>query len=250
MSLVTKPYTFTAGAVIVAAEHNSNFDTIYNDYNGNIDNDNIKSSAAIEDSKLAQITTPSKVSGAALTALANTPSAAGALPTACGGLGSSFASVTSGSMIYFSGVGTASSFASGTSGQFLLCTGASSAPRWSSLFTASITTGSGTQNGAGSEVDMTSMSSTITGYGTSMFIMFSGEFTVSATAQSGNVYIDVDGADKQSMAYYIYSNGQVIALQHLETGITPGSHTVKVRWNGTSNTTVQATRILTCIDLP
>lgn len=53
MAQVLKPYTFSAGATIVAAEHNDNFDTIYNEFNGNIDNDNIKDSAAIALSKLA-----------------------------------------------------------------------------------------------------------------------------------------------------------------------------------------------------
>ena len=52
MSTITKPNTFSAGAVIVAAEHNSNFDTIYNDYNGNITNANLSASAALAASKL------------------------------------------------------------------------------------------------------------------------------------------------------------------------------------------------------
>lgn len=82
MSLINKPYTFTVGATIVASEHNSNFDTIYSDYNGNITNDNISGSAAISDSKLAQITTPAKVAGDALTLLANIPSGAGIIPIA------------------------------------------------------------------------------------------------------------------------------------------------------------------------
>lgn len=82
MATISKPNTFTAGTVIVASEHNSNFDTIYNDYNGNITNANIASGAAIADTKLAQISTASKVTGDALTSLANVPSAAGNLPSA------------------------------------------------------------------------------------------------------------------------------------------------------------------------
>lgn len=68
MSIISKPYTFSAGTVIVAAEHNSNFDTIYSDYNGNITNANISASAAIVDTKLAQITTASKVAVSAIVA--------------------------------------------------------------------------------------------------------------------------------------------------------------------------------------
>lgn len=53
MALISKNYTFTAGNTIAASEHNSNFDTIYNDYNGNITNANLSNSAAIANSKLA-----------------------------------------------------------------------------------------------------------------------------------------------------------------------------------------------------
>ena len=52
MALITKPNTFSAGAVIVASEHNDNFDTIYNLVNANIDNANINASAAIATSKV------------------------------------------------------------------------------------------------------------------------------------------------------------------------------------------------------
>jgi len=52
MSLVSKPYTFSSGATIIAAEHNANFDTLYNDYNGNISNVNVANNAAIHESKL------------------------------------------------------------------------------------------------------------------------------------------------------------------------------------------------------
>lgn len=80
MATIVKPYTFSAGATIVAAEHNDNFDTIYNDYNGNITNANIASGASIVDTKLAQITTANKISGAAITLLTSLPSGAGLVP--------------------------------------------------------------------------------------------------------------------------------------------------------------------------
>ena len=47
-----------------------------------ITNDKISPTAGIVDTKLAQLTTPSKVSGAAITALGSVPSGAGALPDA------------------------------------------------------------------------------------------------------------------------------------------------------------------------
>lgn len=52
MGQVSKTYTFAAGATIIASEHNTNFDTLYNEFNGNIENANIKSGAAIAAAKL------------------------------------------------------------------------------------------------------------------------------------------------------------------------------------------------------
>lgn len=52
MALITKPNTFASGTTIISAYVNSNFDTMYNDYNGNITNANIAPGAAIALSKL------------------------------------------------------------------------------------------------------------------------------------------------------------------------------------------------------
>jgi hypothetical protein len=52
MGTISKSYTFTNGATILAEEHNQNFDVLYNWANGNITNANIKSGAAIAMSKL------------------------------------------------------------------------------------------------------------------------------------------------------------------------------------------------------
>ena len=82
MSIISKPNTFTNGATIIAAEHYSNFDTLFNDYNGNITNSNLSASAAIVDTKLTQISTAGKVSGAALTNVNIIPSSAGVIPIA------------------------------------------------------------------------------------------------------------------------------------------------------------------------
>jgi hypothetical protein len=58
------------------------YDLVENSSVINIGNADISASAAIAPSKLAQITTASKVSGAALTSLTSVPSAAGVLPIA------------------------------------------------------------------------------------------------------------------------------------------------------------------------
>lgn len=52
MGTVTKTNTFTSGQTIQASDHNTNLDTLYTLVNGQIDNANIKSGAAIEESKL------------------------------------------------------------------------------------------------------------------------------------------------------------------------------------------------------
>jgi len=82
MSIVPKVYTMVDGQIAEAAQVNKNFDDIYNNVNGNLDNTNLVASAAIADSKLATITTGGKVNGAALTGLASIPSGAGVIPTA------------------------------------------------------------------------------------------------------------------------------------------------------------------------
>jgi hypothetical protein len=82
MALITKPYTFSPGATIIGAEHNSNFDTAYALINGNIDNSNIKANASIVDTKLSQISTAGKVAGTALATLNTIPSGAGVIPNA------------------------------------------------------------------------------------------------------------------------------------------------------------------------
>ena len=82
MSVIIKNHTFSAGATIVASEHNSNFDTIYADYNSNITNANCSASMGLVDTKLAQITTANKVHGTAITGLASLVSGAGVIPAA------------------------------------------------------------------------------------------------------------------------------------------------------------------------
>ena len=56
MSVIVKPNTFATGGTVTASELNANHDTIYNEFNGNIDNANIKAAANINGSKLAAAT--------------------------------------------------------------------------------------------------------------------------------------------------------------------------------------------------
>lgn len=135
MSLISIPNTFTVGAVIIASQHNSNFSTIYSDYNGNITDANISASASITDTKLGQITTASKVSGAALTTLGSIPTGGGTIPTKNGGTGGDMSSATIGSDPYFSATGVMSALSSGTSGQVKMSSGAG-APTWANALSS------------------------------------------------------------------------------------------------------------------
>lgn len=56
MALITKPNTFSAGAVIVASEHNENFDTLYSEINGNLDKDNVKAASIVNVTETQTIT--------------------------------------------------------------------------------------------------------------------------------------------------------------------------------------------------
>ncbi len=53
MGVQPVPNTFTTGDSIIAADHNQNFNTIYDEFNGLIEDANIKSDAAIANTKLA-----------------------------------------------------------------------------------------------------------------------------------------------------------------------------------------------------
>lgn len=68
MGQVTRQFTYSAGAVIVAANHNTNENTLYNLVNGNLDTTNLSASAGIVDTQLASISTSGKVNISALVA--------------------------------------------------------------------------------------------------------------------------------------------------------------------------------------
>lgn len=55
--LISKPFTFSSGTLIKSSDMNSNFDTIMNEFNGNISDANIATSAAIQQSKIVNLTT-------------------------------------------------------------------------------------------------------------------------------------------------------------------------------------------------
>lgn len=99
MSTLVKPFTFSAGATIRASEHNNCFDTLFNDFNGNITNVNFSATASISDTQLSVITTSSKVNFSALTTT----------------------NQATGDLMFYSGTNLWTRFARGTANQSLKC---------------------------------------------------------------------------------------------------------------------------------
>lgn len=157
MSIIVKQYTFSPGAVIIASEHNDNYDTIYSDYNGGITDSNISNLAAINNSKinLASIsqnitfTGTLDLSGATLTAqttfadlVATTADINGGTidgvtmtgSTIAGTTGIDLGSDATGDIYYRNSSGDLTRLPKGTSGQYLQI--GASIPAWANVTSA------------------------------------------------------------------------------------------------------------------
>lgn len=181
--IVTKPYTFSAGATIIAAEHNSNFDTLYNLVNGSIDNSNISGSAAIVDTKLNTISTAQKVN---TSSLFTTSQSVGDIlygdttnSYTRRAIGNSLQFLAGGTTPNYRGlnvndvpqIGTLSFLTGGTNGLFLQTQGAGTVPRWAvgrvvEMFT---TSGTWTCPGGVNYIEATIIGGGGAGGGTSAF---------------------------------------------------------------------------------
>lgn len=105
MALVTKTFTFSAGAVIVASQHNTNFDTLYNLVNGTLNTANLDPSAAVAATQLnlATIAQTMSMSSAAIN-FAKGSDIASATTTDIGGMTGNYGDVTGTTTI--TGLGT------------------------------------------------------------------------------------------------------------------------------------------------
>lgn len=169
MAIVSKPKTFTAGTVAVSADVNSDYDTLYNDYNGNITNANIAAAAAIADTKLATISSGGKVNISALTAT----------------------SQAAGDIMYASSASAYARLAKGLASQHLAMNGAATAPEWVTPTAAA----SAAEVKTGSESAKYVAPSTMTGHEGMVkgWISFNGTGTI-AIKDSYNVSGIVDDA--------------------------------------------------------
>jgi hypothetical protein len=210
MALITVPFTFTVGAVIVASQHNSCFSVIYSDYNGNITTANLSASAGIVDTQLAQISTASKVSGAALIPLGSVPTGAGALPAKNGGSGADLSTSVQGSIPYFSATGVESALAPGTSGQVVASQGAAANPQFVTLIPSILDYGtSASASTAKTIATLLVAYGRITISGSSSQAITNLPFTSSATYQGSVTPYDASGAYNEGPSFIANSGAQV-----------------------------------------
>lgn len=180
MSLISIPFTYTVGAVIVASQHNSCNSVIYNEFNGNITTANIASNAGIVDTQLAQITTAGKVSGAALTSASSMPSGAGVFPAAN--------VFVSGMIMLWSG--TIATIPTG----WLLCNGSNSTPDLRNLFVV------GADADAGGVAKSTVTGSALQSHATGIVGTHVHPIKTSTTAGGGTTYVRVGVAAAQGVS--------------------------------------------------
>ena len=153
MATITLPNVFSSGGTIFASEHNDNFSTIYNDYNGNITNVNISASAAIVDTKLATITTANKVNVSAIT---------GTLGVANGGTG--VTTITDGGVMIGQGTSAIASVDLTTDGAIVIGDGAST-PTSLAAFTSATGTLKHEQGGVEADISAVALGGLVTGTG-------------------------------------------------------------------------------------
>ena len=135
MAIKSKPFTFSSGGTIIAAEHNSNLDTIYGEFNGNIENANIKANAAIVGTKIDSSTIGAiggtSPSGATFTNLVITTSF-------------NYSGTNQGDLLFDNGTIITKLTAPNASGKFLQTGGTDNNPAWATTGFTYRTGGSGT----------------------------------------------------------------------------------------------------------
>jgi len=136
MSLIAIPYIFASGNTIIASQHNLNFSTIVNDYNGNIQNVNLSGSAGITYANLslggnivnADISASAGIVASKL--VLTSPGAIGSVAPSTGAFTTLNVGTTNqGDILYDNGTSFVR-LPHGTSGQFLKTQGASANPIW------------------------------------------------------------------------------------------------------------------------
>ncbi len=86
------------------------------------------------------------------------------------------------------------------------------------------------------EADMPDMSITLTTSGTKILTMFSAPIWTTLNGEWGYINLYIDEVLKRRQYVTIWSGDDSVSFQHLETGLTPGSHTIRLKWySGTAS---------------
>lgn len=190
MSIISIPFIFSAGAVIVASQHNSCFSTIYSDYSGNIDNTNIVTNAGIIASKL-DLTSPGAIgSTAANTGKFTTLQATGATTLSSTlNLGSTH----QGDVLYDNGTSIVR-LTPGTNLQFLQTQGTNANPQWATpkSYLSLIST---------TAVSATTSSGNITIVSSNYYKVILIALNATASANTINIQFNADGGSNYSSGY-------------------------------------------------
>lgn len=217
MALISKPFTFSAGAVIIASQHNSCFDTVYNLVNGALDTTNLASNAAIVDTQLAQITTAGKVSTTALTV----------------------ASQATGDIIYAASATTWARLGIGTSAQVLI---GGTIPAWSTppvpAYTDGADTSTADETTSSATYADTTLSITATpGKAGLAYVTFIGPSDTAGGAGKLGYALNIDGAVVADVVFRSNSSGLEYPVYLSWFGAMAASaHTVKVQFKTASGT--------------
>jgi len=234
MALITREYTYSAGAVIVASQHNTNENTLYNAINGNLNTSNLASNAGIVDTQLATISTAGKVNVSALTV----------------------GSQATGDLIYASSASAWARLGVGTSSQVLL---GGTTPSWGTApvpagatvqvvntQTGASTTGTTTipdddtipQNTEGDQYMTLAITPTSATNKLKIDVVFMGE---SSTAAAFTVALFQDSTANALAASYVDTNTNIAfvnTFSHYMTSGTTSATTFKVRaGSGSAGTT-------------
>lgn len=242
MGLVTRQWTYSAGAIIIASQHNDNENTLYNVVNGNLNTDNLSASAGIVDTQLATISTTGKVNISALTV----------------------ASQAQGDLIYATSATAWARLAKGTAGQILTMNSGATAPEWGSLSasnalagsvvqtvytsTGAVATGTTTipdddtipQNTEGNE--FMTLAITPTNTNNKLLIVFNGYFahSVNLTGVACALFQDTTAGALATSSQNLVNGGgrgSMVHLRHYMTAGTTSSTTFKIRVGSTTGTT-------------
>ena len=237
MGTIVKPHTFADNENPLYTDVNSDFDTIYNEFNGGIDNDNLDPAAGIDVTKISgtavNLSSTQTVSGVKTFSGNNIITGTEDFQTAPK---FTFGTEAEGDTFYSSSNGTITRLPKGTNGQ--LMTMAAGVPSWasgdfSSIDTPSVSTISSTSTSSTSYTD-SGLTVTFTPSASSLALVLVSINWYNSGANTNKAAVLLDGSiDGFDPALQVdFASGSKAfdsTIFHVLTGLTNASHTVKVQ---------------------